>query len=113
VLGSVLILENQSNLEASLGAKGVPKAQADAVASCVSSGGESACQAIGEKAGAAAGKLFSTVPQDFALATRTVFYAFAGVMAVAFVVALVAMPAGKVTEPPAEDEAERTPAGAA
>jgi fucose permease len=104
VLGSVLILENKSNLEASLGAKGVGKDQADAVASCVSSGGESACEAITQKAGAAAGKLFSTVPHDFALATRTVFYAFAGVMALAFVVALVAMPAGRVTEPPPEDE---------
>ena len=35
-------------------------------------------------------------PHDFALATQTVFYAMAGVMAVAFVVALVSMPAGKV-----------------
>jgi EmrB/QacA subfamily drug resistance transporter len=98
VLGSILILENKSNLESSLGAKGVPKAQADAVANCVSSGGESACKAIGEKAGAGAAKLFSTVPHDFALASRTVFYGMAGVMAVAFVIALVAMPGGKVTE---------------
>jgi len=36
-----------------------------------------------------------------------------GVMALAFVVALVFMPAGKVTESPAEDEVDQTPAGAA
>ncbi len=108
VLGSILILENKSNLESSLGAKGVPKSQADAVAGCVSSGGESACQAIGEKAGSAAGKLFSTVPHDFALATRTVFYGMAAVMAVAFVIALAAMPAGKVEEQVEEDEVRGT-----
>ncbi len=108
VLGSILILENKSNLESSLGAKGVPKSQADAVAGCVSSGGESACQAIGEKAGSAAGKLFSTVPHDFALASRTVFYGMAAVMAVAFVIALAAMPGGKVEEQVEEDEVRGT-----
>jgi len=40
------------------------------------------------KATAIAAKLFSTVPQDFALASRTVFYGMAAAMAVAFVVAL-------------------------
>jgi EmrB/QacA subfamily drug resistance transporter len=108
VLGSILILENKSNLESSLGAKGVPSSQADAVAGCVSSGGESACKAIGEKAGAGAAKLFSTVPHDFALASRTVFYGMAGVMAVAFVVALVAMPGGKVEAQVEEDEVRGT-----
>jgi membrane associated rhomboid family serine protease len=52
------------------------------------------------------------VPEAFASSTQTVFYAFAGVMAVAFLVALRFMPAGKVTEPPAEEEPEQTPAGA-
>ncbi|MEZ5076857.1 MAG: MFS transporter [Solirubrobacterales bacterium] len=41
-------------------------------------------------------------PLDFAEATQTVFYAFAGVMAVAFVVAAAKMPRGKVEEVPAE-----------
>ena len=108
VLGSILILENKSNLESSLGAKGVAKGQADAVAGCVSGGGESACRAIAQKAGSGAGKLFSTVPHDFALASRTVFYGMAGVMAVAFVVALVAMPAGKVSEQVTEDDVPGT-----
>jgi EmrB/QacA subfamily drug resistance transporter len=98
VLGSVMILENKSNLEASLGAKGVPKAQADEVAGCVSQGAESTCESIAHSAGSQAAKLFSTVPHDFALASRTVFYGMAAVMAVAFLVALVAMPGGKVEE---------------
>jgi hypothetical protein len=53
------------------------------------------------------------VPHDFALASRAVFYIMAGVMAVAFIVALLGLPAGRVadkvpandTEPPATDAA--------
>ncbi|MFN8163527.1 MAG: MFS transporter [Solirubrobacterales bacterium] len=112
VLGSILILENRSNLEATLGAKGVPKAQADEVADCVSQGGEASCEAVAHSAGSHAAKLFSSVPHDFALASRTVFYAMAGVMAVAFVVALAAMPSGKVEEE-VEDRPLSGPAGAA
>ncbi len=100
VLGSVLILENESNLEASLGAKGVPKEQANEVADCVSQGAADSCESIAQSAGSGAAKLFSTVPHDFALASRTVFYGMAATMAVAFVVALVAMPKGKVEEVP-------------
>ena len=106
VLGSIMILENKSNLEASLGAKGVPKAQADEVATCVSQGAESVCETIAQKAGSKASVLFSTVPHDFALASRTVFYGMAAVMAVAFVVALIAMPGGKVEEQVAEPAAD-------
>jgi EmrB/QacA subfamily drug resistance transporter len=98
VLGSILIFENRSNLEASLGDRGVPKEQADKVADCVSQGAESACHSVAQQAGKKAGELFSTVPHDFALASRTVFYGMAVVMAIAFVVALVGMPAGKVEE---------------
>lgn len=98
VLGSLLIVQNRSNLESSLTDKGFPKDQADEVAECVSGGGESACATVAHAAGNKAGELFSTVPHDFALATQTVFYCFAGVMAVAFVFALAAMPSGKVEE---------------
>ncbi|MBS1880706.1 MAG: MFS transporter, partial [Actinobacteria bacterium] len=105
VLGSVLILENKSNLESALGSLGVGSDRADAVASCLSKG-ESACQAVGQQLGARAPKVFgSIVPEAFAASTQTVFYAFAGVMVVAFVVALVFMPGGKVSEPPPEDVA--------
>jgi EmrB/QacA subfamily drug resistance transporter len=113
VLGSVLILENKSNLEASLGAKGVPKGTADQVANCVSQGGEASCESVAQGAGAGAAKLFSTVPHDFALASRTVFYGMAAAMAVAFVVALVAMPGGKVEEQVEEEPGEEAAVGAA
>jgi hypothetical protein len=109
VLGTVLILENKSNIEASLGAKGVPKSTADQVAECVSQGGEASCESVARQAGSGAAELFSTVPHDFALASRTVFYAMAGVMAVAFVVSLVAMPSGKVEEEVTEPAGEPLP----
>jgi EmrB/QacA subfamily drug resistance transporter len=108
VLGSILILENRSNLESSLGAKGVPKSVSDQVADCVSQGNEAGCEAVARGAGKGAANLFSTVPQDFALASRTVFYGMAAVMAVAFVIALAKMPAGKV-----EEEVQEVPESAA
>jgi fucose permease len=112
VLGSILILENQSHIESSVSELGVSSEKADAVANCVSKG-EAACQEVGQALGDKAGKVFGIVPEAFAASTQTVFYCFAGVMAVAFFVALKFMPAGKVEEPPAEDEADRTPAGIA
>lgn len=112
VLGSVLILENKSNLESSVSELGVSKDKADAVANCVSKG-EAACQEIGQALGDKAGKVFGLVPEAFASSTQTVFYCFAGVMVVAFIVAVKFMPDGKVEEPPAEDEVDQTPAGVA
>ena len=44
--------------------------------------------------GRAAQKVFEQVQYDFALSCRTVFYGMAIAMAIAFVVALVAMPRG-------------------
>ena len=41
---------------------------------------------------------------DYALSMRVVFYTMAGVMAVAFVVALIGMPAGRVEVVPGDDE---------
>ncbi len=95
VLGSVLILQNRSNLEATAAEHGVPKATADEIADTISqgAGGEAPAHVSG-----AVGKVVANIPHDFALATQTVFYGFAAVMAVAFLVALVAMPKGKVEE---------------
>jgi EmrB/QacA subfamily drug resistance transporter len=112
VLGSILILENKSHIESSVSQLGVSKDKADAVADCVSKG-EAACQQVGQALGDKAGKVFGVVPEAFAASTQTVFYCFAGVMAFAFFVALKFMPDGKVEEPPAEDEVERTPSGVA
>jgi EmrB/QacA subfamily drug resistance transporter len=102
LLGTVLILENKSNLEATLGAQGLPKSQADQIAAAVSQSGGGDQSAFAEHAGAKAKVIFSAVQHDFALASRTVFYAMAGVMALAFVVALVWMPGGKAEDLPEE-----------
>ncbi len=98
VLGTILILENKANLESTLGAEGIPKAQADEIADSISQGSSSSSSAFAEIAGAQAKQLYAAVQHDFALATRTVFYAMAAVMAVAFVVSLLTMPAGKAEE---------------
>jgi EmrB/QacA subfamily drug resistance transporter len=104
VLGTVLILENKSNLEATLGAEGLPKSQADQIAGALSESGGGEQGAFAEKAGAGAQKIFAAVQHDFALASRTVFYGMAAAMAVAFVVALIWMPAGKAPELDGVDE---------
>ena len=91
ILGSLLITWNKSNLESALGAKGVPKGKADAVAECVSQG-EAACQTIGQALGSKAGEVFSAVPMSFAEATRDVFHGMAIALAIAFVIALKFMP---------------------
>ena len=89
----------------------MPKSTANEVADRVSQGGEASCEAVAENAGAGAAKLFATVPHDFALASRTVFYGMAGVMAVAFVVALVAMPARQSGRGDRRAGRKRAPAG--
>ena len=95
VLGTVLILQNKSNLEATLGAQGVPKAQADEIAESLSQGSSNNSEGFAEVVGASANHLYAAVQHDFALATRSVFYVMAGVMALAFVIAAATMPAGQ------------------
>jgi len=96
VLGSILILENRSNLEATADANGIPKQVGSQIADAISQG-----TGAGEEPQhlpARIQKVADSIPHDFALASRTVFYAMAAVMAVAFVVALARMPGGKVEE---------------
>ncbi len=102
VLGTVLILENKANLESTLGADGVPKAQADAIAESLSQGTTNSGADFTQIAGVSAKQLYAAVQTDFALASRTVFYGMAAAMAIAFLVSLIWMPAGKVEEPPAQ-----------
>jgi MFS family permease len=109
ILGSLLITWNKSNLESALGAKGVPKDKADAVAECVSQG-EAACHAVGQSLGSKAGDVFSAVPMAFAEATRDVFYGMAIALAIAFVIALKFMPGGKVEEGDVPAESPAAPA---
>jgi len=98
VLGSILILENRSNLEATADENGLPKQFGSQIADTISQGtgpGETPAN-LPAKTQEAVHKVVNNIPSDFALASRTVFYGMAGVMAVAFVIALVRMPAGKV-----------------
>ena len=52
--------------------------------------------AFGEATGRAAQRAFEAVQHDFALSTRTVFHVMSGVLVPAFIVAHLAMPAGRV-----------------
>ncbi len=101
VLGSILITDTVSRVEDTLGKAGVPKATADSIAHAISGGG-------GAGAGASGGPrpkaLVHAVQLDFAHSVRTVVYLMAASMAVAFVVALVAMPGGVAAQ--AVDEPE-------
>jgi predicted MFS family arabinose efflux permease len=107
VLGTVLILREKANIESSLGALGVPKGRADQIADALSHGGGGS--GFAERAGSRAETLLRTVQDDFALAVQAVFYCMAGVMLIAFLVTLVAMPGGRV-EPVPEGEAAPQPA---
>jgi EmrB/QacA subfamily drug resistance transporter len=106
MLGTVLILQNKSNLETTLGEEGIPKAEADQIAAALSESGGGSETAFAEQAGAKAKEIFSAVQYDFALSSRTVFYCMAGVMAIAFLVALIWMPSGKA---PDLEDGERKP----
>jgi EmrB/QacA subfamily drug resistance transporter len=96
VLGSILILQNRSNLEATADENGIPKEVGSEIADAISQG--TGAGETPEKLPASVQKVVDSIPHDFALASRTVFYAMAAVMAVAFVVALAGMPRGKVEE---------------
>ncbi|HYH53546.1 MAG TPA: MFS transporter [Solirubrobacterales bacterium] len=107
VLGSILILENRNNLEATADSNGIPKEVGSEIADAISQGtgaGESP-----ENLPASVQKVVDSIPHDFAMASRTVFYGMAGVMALAFVLALLRMPGGKV-ETEVEDPGEPTAA---
>jgi EmrB/QacA subfamily drug resistance transporter len=96
VLGSILILQNRSNLEATADKHGIPKEVGSEIADQISQG--TGAGETPEHLPAPVQKVVDAIPHDFAMASRTVFYGMAGVMAVAFLIALVRMPAGKVEE---------------
>jgi EmrB/QacA subfamily drug resistance transporter len=98
ILGTILILENKSGIESTLGAHRVPKAQADRIAESLSQAGGSSRSGLADHGGARASVILAAIQHDFARSSQTVFYVMAGVMALAFLIALVAMPRGKVEE---------------
>lgn len=103
VLGTILITQNKLHLEDSLGSLGIPKSEADSIADSMSeSGGGDSAHFAGET-GKQAKQIFNSVQLDFAQAMEVVFYAMAGVMALAFVVALITMPRGLVQPGQAEE----------
>jgi hypothetical protein len=99
LLGTIFINQNESNIESSLSSAGVPKGRADQIADAVSHAGGGSASGFAERAGPRGRELFEAVQHDFALSSRTVFYVMAGVMALSFLVALVAMPGGRATQP--------------
>ena len=99
VLGTILILRNEANIEASLESAGLSAERAKRVADAVSHAGDGSQNEFSQRAGAGAKKIFEAVQHDFALSTRTVFYVMAGAFVLAFIVAALWMPGGKVAEP--------------
>jgi EmrB/QacA subfamily drug resistance transporter len=105
LLGTIFIAQNESNIESSLTSAGVPQGRADQIADAVSHAGGGSTSGFAERAGPRARELFEAVQHDFALSSRTVFYVMAGVMALSFLVALVAMPGGRAAQPAEQPEA--------
>jgi EmrB/QacA subfamily drug resistance transporter len=108
VLGSILITENVSRVKKTLGSMGVPAARAKQIAHSISAGSSGTSNAA-----APSGRALHAVRLDFALSVRTVIYAMAGSMALAFLLALRGMPRGRVEHAPAaEPEAASAPQSA-
>lgn len=103
VLGTILITQNKLHIEDSLAGFGIPKGQADSIANSMSESGGGDSGNFAQESGKQAKEIFASVQLDFAQAMEIVFYAMAGVMALAFVIALVTMPSG-LAEPGSADE---------
>jgi EmrB/QacA subfamily drug resistance transporter len=103
VLGSILITETTSRVEKTLGRFGVPKSVADRVAHAIS--GASGAGGGGAGTGRPSRSIQHAVQLDFAHATRVVITGMAVAMAVAFVVAVIALPPGKAEQPVGEADA--------
>jgi EmrB/QacA subfamily drug resistance transporter len=116
IMGSIFIGQNVTRVEDTLGARGVPTEQADAIAHAITSaGGGGDASSFADRAGSSARAVFEAVQTDVAESSRTVAWIMAGIMAAAFVVAVALLPRGRVAEPPPADEpsaeAERAVAG--
>jgi hypothetical protein len=100
--GTILITQQKVKIEDSLAGFGIPKGEADSIADSLSeSGGGDSAHFAGET-GKQEKEIFDSVQVDFAQAMEIVFYAMAGVMALAFIVALLWMPGG-LAEPGSAD----------
>jgi len=99
VLGTILILRNEANIERSLESAGLSAARAEQIADALSHAGGGSRSEFAERAEGRAKEIFAAVQHDFALSTRTVFYALAIALLLAFVAAGIGLPRGKAAEP--------------
>jgi fucose permease len=111
VLGSILITETTSRVEKTLGGFGAPKAVADRVAHAIS--GATGAGGGGAGTSRPSRAIQHAVQLDFAHATRVVITGMAVAMALAFIVALIALPPGKAEQPVGEAESEAEGVGGA
>ena len=95
LLGTVLLSVWKSNTVDSLEGAGVPSAQAQDIAESVVQGSGGAAQASGGGGGNIAETIAHSIAQDFASGFQAALYVGAAIMAVAFVLALVRLPAGR------------------
>ena len=106
ILGSLFISQNTDRVESTLTGRGLPAEQADRIAHAMTSaGGGGDVGGFASQAGAGAQAIFEAVQRDIAESTRTIVWVMAGVMAVAFLVAVALLPGGRV-EHPAEEPVE-------
>lgn len=98
VLGTILIAQNKLHIEDSLAGLGIPKGEADTIADSMSESGGGDQGNFAQESGKQAKEIFEAVQLDYAQAMQVVFYVMAGVMALAFIVALLTMPRG-LTKP--------------
>jgi EmrB/QacA subfamily drug resistance transporter len=95
ILGTILITQNRSNVEESLAKFGIPKGRADGIAHSLTQSGGGDRHGFAEKAGSKAAKVFDSIRLDFAEASKIVFFAMAGALALAALVALIGLQAGR------------------
>ena len=101
--GRSCISRNDVNVSDALVRAGVPREQAHDVATNLGSGGGGAPERASKT-------LVDAVQAGFAESVQTVFYVMAAVLAVTFVIALVALPGGRAEAKVPSDEPEPDPA---
>jgi EmrB/QacA subfamily drug resistance transporter len=101
IMGTVLIHQNTKNIESSLAEEGISTSEADKIASAVNGAGGGDTSSFSEQGGSKAVDIFHTIQHDFAQASEVVFTIMAGVMVVAFIIAIRWMPRGRVDDPSA------------
>jgi len=104
VLGTILLTQNRSNIGNSLEGLGISQGEADRFAQTLSQSGGGSRAGFVAEFGAKAEQVLSAVQLDYAMATRSVFYVMAGVLALSFVVALFFSPPGRMQEVLATDD---------